>query len=160
MSCNVESLCKIISEHGDPFISNETCLYNILTHTVTEKKAEEEILNRDTIGQNLFEKYTVRLMAHLLFGIQIKERTLHHLKEIIKQSMEIIKPERGEKPLQKFVIIARSHKELNLEECFGNFEFGVVPRSLFSADGSLLLTKDKHKVVNWIIKSIDDNIKW
>ena len=61
MSCNVESLCKIISEHGDPFISNETCLYNILTHAIIGNKAEEEILNRDTIGQNLFEKFTVRL---------------------------------------------------------------------------------------------------
>ena len=61
MSYNVESLCKIISEYGDPFISDETCLYNILTHAVVEKKAEEEILNRNTIDQNLFARRVLRI---------------------------------------------------------------------------------------------------
>ena len=58
--------------------------------------------------------------------------------------------------LQRFLIIARSSKELNLEECIGDFEFGVVPRSLPSADGSLLHTKDKHKVANLIKEALDD----
>ena len=58
--------------------------------------------------------------------------------------------------LQRFTIIARSRPELNLEECIGEFEFGVVPRSLFSADGSLLPSRDKHKVSNIITKAIED----
>ena len=63
----------------------------------------------------------------------------------------------GKNLLQRFIIIARSRTELNLKECIGEFEFGVVPRSLFSADGSLLPMRDKHKVSNMIVKAVDNN---
>lgn len=49
--------------------------------------------------------------------------------------------------LQRFVIIARKRTDLDLQDCIGEYEFGVVPRSLFAADGSILLEKQKSKVV-------------
>ena len=57
--------------------------------------------------------------------------------------------------LQRFIIIARSRSELDLEECIGEFEFGVVPRSLFSADGLLFNgSREKYKVSNTIINDV------
>ena len=57
-----------------------------------------------------------------------------------------IKEERG--LLQRFIVVARSRPDLDLIECIGKYEFGLIPRSLFALDGSLLLTYDQAKVLN------------
>ena len=57
---NVELLCNVITEHEDPFESKEAHLFNILTHAVIERKAED-ILNRDLLGQKLFEQFAKSL---------------------------------------------------------------------------------------------------
>ena len=61
-----------------------------------------------------------------------------------------IKEERG--LLQRFIVISRSRPELDLKECIGTYEFGVVPRSLFASDGSLLLAYDKASVLHHLEK--------
>ena len=51
-----------------------------------------------------------------------------------------------------FIVISRSRPELDLKECIGTYEFGVVPRSLFASDGSLLLAYDKASVLHRLEK--------
>ena len=57
-----------------------------------------------------------------------------------------LKEERG--LLRRFVIAARCRPDLDLKDYIGNYEFGVIPRSLFQSDGSLLLPHDKSKVMH------------
>ena len=61
-----------------------------------------------------------------------------------------IKEERG--LLQRFIVISRSRPELDLKECIGTYELGVMPRSLFASDGSLLLAYDKASVPHHLEK--------
>ena len=42
--------------------------------------------------------------------------------------------------------MARNRPQLDLKECIGTYEFGVVPRSLFASDGTVLLAYDKAKI--------------
>ena len=65
-----------------------------------------------------------------------------------------IKEERG--LLQRFIVAARSRPDLDLKECIGKYEFGLIPRSLFAPDGSLLLAYDKAKVLNHLEALIKD----
>ena len=146
---NVELLCNVITEHGDPFESKEAHLFNILTHAVIEGKAEEDILNRDLIGQKLFDQFVKRLDGNDSVWNLLKKAKISSFKGANKTinvttekgKLLVLKEERN--LLQRFIIIARSRTELNLEECIREFEFGVVPRSLFSVDGSLLPMRDK-----------------
>ena len=55
-----------------------------------------------------------------------------------------IKEERG---LLQRLIISRSRPQLDLKKCIGMYEFGVVPRSLFASDGTVLLAYDKAKIL-------------
>ena len=48
-----------------------------------------------------------------------------------------IKEERG--LLERRIVISRSQPQLDLNECIGTYEFGVVPRSLFASDGTVVL---------------------
>ena len=59
-----------------------------------------------------------------------------------------IKEERG--LLQRLIVISRSRPQLDLKECIGTYEFGVVPRSLFASDGTVLLAYDKAKILHHI----------
>ena len=57
-----------------------------------------------------------------------------------------IKEERG--LLQRLIVISRSRPQLDLKECIGTYEFGVVPRSLFALDGTVMLAYDKAKILH------------
>ena len=60
------------------------------------------------------------------------------------------KEERG--LLQWFIVISRSRTDLGLKKCIGTFEFGLVPRTLFASDGSLLLAYDKATILHHLEK--------
>ena len=158
---NVEKLCTVIKEHGDPFESTEDRLFNIFTHAFVAVDVESAILKRDEIGQKAFEDFVLRFDGSESVWSQLKKLKLPSFKSgnktvnitLEKGKVVALKEERN--LFQRFIIIARSRPELNLEDCIGEFEFGVVPRSLFSADGSLLPTRDKHKVSNFIISNVD-----
>jgi len=68
-----------------------------------------------------------------------------------------VKEERG--LLQRFIVICRSRPELNLKQCIETYEFGLVPRSLFAADGTLLLAYDKAKIVQHLERLTEINQK-
>ena len=67
----------------------------------------------------------------------------------------VLKEERN--LLQRFIIVSRKRSDLDLEECIGDYEFGVVPRALFDADGSMLLEKQKYKVASLLIDMGSDD---
>ena len=48
-----------------------------------------------------------------------------------------IKEERG--LLERLIVISISRSQLDLKECIGTYEFGVVSRSLFASDGTVVL---------------------
>ena len=50
--------------------------------------------------------------------------------------------------LNKFIIAAINRPELDLMKCIEGCELGIIPRSLFASDGTLLLPYDKAKVLH------------
>ena len=73
----------------------------------------------------------------------------HDVKQKVKGQRQI-KEERG--LLQRCIVSSRSRTELDLRECIVTYDFGVVPRSLFAADGSLLLAYDKASLLHHLEK--------
>ena len=65
-----------------------------------------------------------------------------------------VKEERGLLP--RLIIISRSRPELDLQKHIGEFELGLVPRSLFAADGSILLATDEYKIRQKLEEIIND----
>ena len=68
----------------------------------------------------------------------------------------MVKVKEGQGLLQRFIIISRSRQELNVKECIGNYEFGVIPRSLLASHGSLLLAYDKASILHDLEKLTPD----
>ena len=74
----------------------------------------------------------------------------------VKSGDKLIKIEEEPALLQRFIVAARSRPDLDLKECIGKYEFGLIPRSLFASDGSLLLAYDKTKVLDHFEALIKD----
>lgn len=70
----------------------------------------------------------------------------------VKVGEKVIKLREERQLLGRCLVIQRSRPELvpRLEEIIGDYEMGVIPRSLFAVDGSLLLPADKSSLLHQI----------
>ena len=59
--------------------------------------------------------------------------------------------------MQRIHNISQKRKGIELPTLFGDYEFSVVPRSLFCHDGTLLPCNDKYKVLHFIEDLIPKN---
>ena len=108
------------------------------------------------IGQDLFETFVEeRIVGDVSLWVKIKKRNLLTFKSQSKS----IKTQIGAKMVQlkeekafvtRFLIAARKRPEIDFSECLGNFEFSVVPKSIFSPDGQPLPSNAKSKVLHHI----------
>ena len=60
------------------------------------------------------------------------------------------KDQRGTWTVARLIVISRSRPQLDLKECIGTYEFGVIPRSLFASYGTVFLVYDKAKILHHI----------
>ena len=145
------------------FFSDETDLYNILTKEVIDEKISKEILERDKIGQNMFKEFVKERMTDGKVSVwsPMKRKNIGTFKSAnevsdMKAGDKLIKIKEELGLLQRFIVAARSRPDLDLKECIGKYEFGLIPRSLFASDGSLLSAYDKAKALNHLEALIKD----
>ena len=143
--------------HGDPFLApeDEDEIYNLLTKEVMTEKVSKDILERYEIGQRMFVEFATERLTEgrLCVWDKMTKKKLKTFKTS-NATVEInaggklvkIKEERG--LLQRLIVISRSRPQLDMKECIGTYEFGVVPRSLFASDGTVLLAYDKAKILH------------
>ena len=157
MMSHASKLSVVFREHGDPFVEEEVGdeVYNLLTIEVMNEKVSRDILERDKIGQQIFQQFvTDRLVeGNLSVWDKMTKTKLRTFKSSnataeIRSGDKLIKVKEERGLLQRFVVISRSRPELDLKECIGTYELGIVPRSLFASDGSLLLAYDKAKILH------------
>ena len=52
----------------------------------------------------------------------------------------------------RMLVVCKSRPDINLKESIGKYEFSVVPRSLFAADGTMLHCSMKSKLMTFLEK--------
>ena len=88
----------------------------------------------------------------------IKKRNLKTFRDVAKsikkkEREKVVQLKEERTLLSRFLIAARKRTELDLEETIGNYEFSVVPKSMFGQDGEPLLSSDKAKILHAIESS-------
>jgi len=157
---NAIKLCSVFYEHGNPFEStDEDEVYNLLTKAVMTQTATNDIIHRDEIGQQMFESFVTERLTEGKLSVwdKMNRRKLETFKSanastVVRMGDKMVKMKEERGLLQRCIIISRSRPELDLKECIGTYEFGIVPRSLFASDGSLLLAYDKASILHQLEK--------
>ena len=150
ISDNVSKLKKIFENHGDPFRQTTNDLNNMLSHAVLPDAVAKDILDRDREGERLFQEFVKIRLKDGAFSAwdEMNRRKLGtfvncNIQSSTQKGDKVVKLKEERGLLQRFIIASRNRPDLNLRECIGQYEFGLIPRSLFSSDGTLLLAKDK-----------------
>ena len=70
----------------------------------------------------------------------------------IRNQLINIKAER--KLMSRFTVAARSRPDVDLPGCLEKYEFSAVPRSTFTEEGDLILSKDKSKITSEMLECL------
>ena len=117
------------------------CVFDLVTKKVLNPKLAEEFLAHETTGKELLENFTkerfekeksiwdpITKSKLPTFGSNVKTVTVK-----IKDQLVHVKEQR--KIISRFLIVCRTLHDIDLPLYLGDYEFSVVPRSLFTPDG-------------------------
>jgi hypothetical protein len=160
MQTNKSNLVKVFTDYG--FLENTgEELQNIFTRKKIESSIAFDVVNRDSLGQEMCDKF---VNERLIEGNRAIWEPLTRSKvktfTSVPSSKNTIEPPLIEerKLLHDLLIVVRRRPELDLEKCISEYEFSSVPRSLFSNAGEIFLANDKSKIVK-TMEGLAENIR-
>ena len=132
------------------------CVFDVVTKKILNPKLAEEFLAHETTGKELLENFMkekfegeksiwdpITKSKLPTFGSNGKTVTVK-----IKDQLVQVKEEH--KLISRFLIVCRTRHDIDLPSYLGDYEFSVVPRSLFTPDGQLYKSTDKSIILNEI----------
>ena len=139
---------NVILPQGNPFTEHTNEIVKLMTKAVMKDEVKDSILNRDQIGQESFEQFVnERINTDAkFFWDPMKKLSL----KLFRNSSKLVKTKIGDKVTEcakkEICTISHHHEKQTLnryERSNWEHEFSAVPRSLFSADGEMLLAYEK-----------------
>lgn len=160
---NVTSLTKTITQFTNPFCHDFDKLINLATKAVMPPNVENDIKMRTHNGEACFKKFVKERLTSDQVNIwaPMKKLQLQMWSSVAKKtkvstSNAIIELREDRALFARLLIVCKARPEINLQEAFGKYEFSVVPRALFSADGTLLHTTSKSDLMG-ILEGLKKN---
>ena len=148
---NVVKLSTVFHAHSTNFDETE-CVYNTVTKKVLDFKFAEPFLAHEEEGDKLLQKYIrERLEGDKSIWDTMAKRKLptfvSNVKSVtVKIKDQLVNVREEHKLISRFLVTCRTRHNIDLPH-LGEYEFSVVPRSLFSPDGHLHHTTDKAEIV-------------
>lgn len=150
----------LIHCQGNPF-KEEVQLMNIVTNMAVADEVKPDILLRDEKGQARFKEFVSTRMLTATASksiwdpiekMKLKMFSANHKKVTCAVHEKLVKLKEDRQLLARFLVVQQSRPELgqNLGDAIGSYEFSVIPKSLFSSDGQLLIPTDKSSFVKLI----------
>ena len=168
---NAAKIKASIIEHcgGNPF-AEKTKLMNIVSCMVVPEAAKDDILLRDNKGEAEFKDFvSSRLVTASakksiwdpMKKMKLKTFTTCQRKTPCKVGTKLVKLREDRQLLARFLVVHQSRPGLisSLGESIGKYEFAVIPRSLFSSDGLLLIPTDKSSFISVIEKYLPEDME-
>ena len=147
---NIEKLLATVESFTNPFLEESAELFNLVTKVVMPEKVKGDLCNQSEIGQTQFNTFVEERIQSGKVNLwsPMKKRKLLTW----KSNAKVVKVPTKEKLVElkedrslfaRMMMVCRSRPEIDLKETVGLYEFSLVPRSLFAADGSMLHCSSK-----------------
>ena len=142
---NVQMLTETIEKFSNPFTEEDQDLFKIITKVAMPDDIKEDICDQPIIGQRLFDTFVTERIKTGKINIwsTIKKRKLgtwktNAKKITISTKGKLVGLREDRSLFARLLVVCRTRPEIDLKETIGIYEFSVVPRSLFAADGTML----------------------
>ena len=155
MTDNVGKLEAVFSDHNINFKSTDS-VFNVITKKGVGSKLGKSFLDCEAIGEALYSNFVdERLFGEVSVWEPLKKRKIPifkvHVKSCnIKTKEGVVNIKEERKLMSCFIVASRTRQDIDLPYYFGEYEFSVVPRSLFNRYGVLIPSKDKSSVFHLI----------
>lgn len=139
---NVSNLTATIASYTDPFTQPEDSLFNLVTKVVMPEEVKQDLCPHGTEAAKLLRAFvTERIQKgnENLWSL-MKKRSLRTWKSTSKKkniTLKIMELQEDRCLLDRMMVVCKSRPKFNQQDAIGTFEFSLVPRSLFAADGTM-----------------------
>ena len=148
-----EIKCAIL-DHGNPTAVEGVILHNMITHAYVPDEFVEQIRNDKDTGQKMYEYYVTERINR---NISIWAKVTKVGKKMIMSGNKTTTIKLRDKKVDlketndlygRLMILAKSTRDIDQKGAIGNYEWTLIPRSLFSIDGTMLRCTDKSKLIH------------
>ena len=162
LSREERKICKLfttIASFTNPFTQSGDELFNLVTKVVVPDYVKRDLCAQRTEGEKLldtFVKERIQVASIKLWSV-IKKRKLLTWKSTgkrtkVKVNDTIVELQEDRSLFARMMIVCHTRREINIAEAVGEYEFTVVPRVLFAADGTMLHCLQKSALMSLIEK--------
>lgn len=155
---NVTKISTVFNDHVVNFDSSDV-VYNVLTRKVLPSAVAERFLAVTSIGQEKYNDFVKqKLEGKGSIWDPLKKEKLNTFSSNNKNvtvtvSKQLVQVREERKLMTRLLIASRTRPDIDLPSNIGMYEFSVVPRSLFTIDGTLHQTTDKSVIAAELCKS-------
>jgi len=142
---NIEQLATSFRNFTNPFLDESSDLFNIATKVVMPDKVKEDLCQQSAVGTQLLSRFVEESVTTGTNSIwyPMKKRKLNTWKSAtkvirVKANDKVIELKEDRSLFSRMSLVAKSQPEIDIKEAVGEFEFNVVPKSMFAPDGSML----------------------
>ena len=160
---NIEQLVTSFSNFTNPFLDESGDLFNITTKVVMPQKVKEDMCQQSAIGSQMLSRFVNERITTDRISVwhPVKKRKLNTWKSAaktirVKANDKVIELKEDRSLFARMSLVAKSRPGINIKEAVGEFEFNVVPKSMFAADGSILHCSCKSALMG-ILEKLKDH---
>ena len=131
----------VISDHNINFKSTDSA-FNVITKKVLDPNLAKVFFDCEAIGEALYNNFADEsLFGEVSVWEPLKKRKITtfnmHVKWCnIKTKEGVVNMKEKRKLMSRLIVASRTHQNIDLSYHFGEYEFPVVPRSLFNRYGT------------------------
>ena len=160
---NVQQLTASIQRFTDPFTVEDPDLFNLVTKVRMPEKVKKDLCDQSVIGNKLFGtflKERIQTAEKSIWDVVNKRKLLtwkttgKTVRVATKDKIIELKEDRC--LFARMMVICKSRPEIDIKEAVGVYEFSVVPRSMFAADGNMLHCSAKSALMSILEKLPSD----
>jgi len=159
----VQKLTETIRNFTNPFSdessSGDNDLYNLVTKVVMSKEIKDDLCQQSEIGRTLFIQFVEERVRSGKVNLwsRMKKRKLLTWKDSskvvkVKTKNETVELKEDRNLFARLMMVCQSQRDVDIKDAVSTYEFSVVPRSLFAADGSLLHCSTKSDLLHILEK--------
>lgn len=142
---NIGKLLNTMESFTNPFTQQGNKLFNLVTKVVVPEKVQNDLVGQSEIGQKLYDAFVKDriVTGRINLWSPMKKKKLQTWKSMNKKikvssAGETVELQEDRNLFARMMIICKSRPEIDIQEAVGTYEFRVVPRSMFTADGTML----------------------
>ncbi|KAL9964663.1 hypothetical protein ACROYT_G028338 [Oculina patagonica] len=141
----LEHVNRSMKNFGNPFEEESNDLYNMVTKVVMPEAVKSDLCRQTEIGRTLYETFVKeRIQSNKvnLWSTMKKQKLLtwKDTAKVLKVPCKdrVVELQEDRSLFARLMVVCKSRPEVDVKEAIGRYEFAVVPRSLFAADGTML----------------------